>query len=106
MNYEITEIPMNVFTPAPEAPAGINPEIKILPEWDKLVAPVEGVADFDHTQPIPPIEVNLQDGQLVLIDGRKRLLACKGRRIISFRTHNFSRLRARDEFLKRHTPIA
>jgi len=83
----------------------IHPDDKIviLPEWDQLVEPVRGVADFDFLRSVPPILVNAQDGKLAIIDGRKRFLACKAtHRRVSFITEHFSRKRAKDEFLRHH----
>lgn len=80
--------------------------IVIDPDWNTLVEPVHGLEEFDFSQKIPPILVNAQDGKLVILDGRKRFLACKGSsRPISWRTEYYSRRRAKDEFLKNHIPL-
>jgi len=79
-----------------------DPDFVILPEWDKLVSPVTGLSEFDFSRPVPSIDVCRINGQLIVIDGRKRVLACRGRHPLGYRTHDFSKRKAKAEFLKRH----
>ena len=82
-----------------------EPEFIIDAEWDKMVAPVVGVESFDYRLPIRPILVNRQNGKLVVLDGRRRLLACKAaNRLVPYCQYHYSYQRARREFLKHHAP--
>jgi hypothetical protein len=93
----------NFFEPISDGLIGPDKSITIVPDWNALVQPVEGLSGFDYSRPIPPILVNWQDGQLVILDGRKRFLACKAsNRTIPYRRETFSSRRAKDEFLKHH----
>lgn len=108
ITYEgMTQNTGSAFTEAPADARRLEDDIVINPEWDAMVEPVKGVADFDFYTPIPAILVNRQDGKLVILDGRKRFLACKATgRSISFRTEYFTKPRAKDVFLKHHKVLA
>ena len=104
--YEAPTPMSNYFEPSSDGIIGPDPRITIVAEWDAMVEPVQGLRDFDFTQEIPPIRVNHQEGKLVIIDGRKRFLACKAaRRRIAYIVETFSRRRGKDEFLRHHRPL-
>ena len=80
-----------------------HPKFVLVPEWDALVEPVGAIPDFDVRR-AGAIDVASIDGQLLVIDGRKRVLAARraglaiGYRVLPIHTKS----RARREFLNRH----
>jgi hypothetical protein len=102
VTFQQPECMNNYIEDHSEIVLGPDSRITIEPTWDKLVQPADE-SEFDFSRNIKPILVNAQDGKLVIIDGRRRFLAYKkAKRRIPFQTESWSRLRAKDEFLKRH----
>jgi hypothetical protein len=103
MTMQFQEIPLQVQSNyAPEGIYNDETQFVIREDWNALVAPVEGVREFDFSRPVPSVDVCRINGELVIIDGRKRVLAAQGRYRLGYRVHDFSPRRAKHEFLQRH----